>query len=253
MMFALILAVSIGFGCGGKGGTSGGGTGTVPIPKGSISLSSKSSQKTPKGATVESEKGVTAAQLAIVDEGLTQAFTGGKTSGWTDNGKAYNYALYKIQIPVEPCQPSPETKTPSFLVRGDNYDGSVYDQYNSGGLLPADQQNDFDKYVKDGIGVVFAAEMVTGMNTEGSTINGSQSMISSFVVCQDVAVLENGARFGAEHSIIAHYDGDYYAQTETHSTISHPLLPKQGMARGLVSKKRNPARNVKLPTIRVVR
>lgn len=252
MMFALILAVSLGLSCGGNSDHSSTGVGKVPIPRGDISLSAKTVQQTTRGARVESENGLSAEQLAQIDEGLTQAFNAGRASGWVDNGKAFNYSLYKVQIPVEPCRPSRETQTPSFLVRGDNYDGSVYDQYNSKGLLPENQQTDFNKYVKDGAGVVFAAELLTGLNTPGSTVNGSPSIYASFVVCPDASVLTNGTRYGAEHAIVAHFDSDYFNETHTHSTIAHPILPKRTAARGLVTTKPVPVKNPVLPIIRAV-
>ena len=188
MMFALILAVMLLWGC----------KDAPPTPE-TVALSSKVVQSTPKGAQVHSETGVTEEQLVAIDKGLTTAFTNGRASGWEDNGKAFNYSLYKIMIPTNPCTLSPESSTPSFLVRGDNYDGSVYDQYNSKGELPKSEQNGFDKYVKDGVGMLYASEMVISMNA----FDSSPPTYSSFVVCPDMSVLSNGVNYGAEHAIIS--------------------------------------------------
>jgi hypothetical protein len=234
MMFALILVVGLSackeFQPSNPGGS------TVPVPKGMVSLSHDKVQQTPKGARVESAKGLSDNQLNLIDAGLTQAFADGKASGWADDGVAYNYARYTIYIPADACVLSPESKTPSFLVRGDNYDGSVYDKYNSKGELPADQQNDFKKFVPDGIGVIYAAELLVDLNTEGSLKNGQQAVNASFVVCPDESVLQNGAEYGAEHAITARYDTDYFLLTQTHSTIGHPILPKRQMSRGSSAK-----------------
>ena len=123
----------------------------VSIPPGDVDISPDTQQQSPQGAWVYSKHGVTDEQLLQVEAGLTQAFNDGRASGWADNGIAYNYSRYIIYIPVEPCKPSPGDNVPSFLVRADNYDGSIYDHYNPGGELPALQQTAWKKYYTDGI------------------------------------------------------------------------------------------------------
>lgn len=204
--------------CGGNNGAS-----VVPLPHGDVSISDKVVQTTPLGTQVRSEKGVSDADLVSVDEGITQAINDGKSSGWTNTQTPYNHSLYIVYIPLNGCKPSPLQQIPSFLIRADNYDGSIYDQYNSKGLLPTEQQNSFDKYVRDNIGVIYAAEMLMGLNTPGSVTNNIPNTHASFVVCQET--LKEGSRYGAEHNIIAHYDANYFKETMTHSTKAHPLLP----------------------------
>lgn len=185
-----------------------------------VTTSRDVSQKTPKGAIVYSKSGVTTNDLADVDAGLDKAFADGILSGWVDNGTAYNYSLYNIYIPVEPCIPSPKWGTPTFKLRADNYDGTIYDQYNSKGELPKEQQTEYIKYVRDGVGIILAAELVLQFGT-----TGDKPTPASFIVCQ--GVLKDGSRYGAEHNIIRQYDPVYFQQTQTHTTIPHPLLPKR--------------------------
>jgi hypothetical protein len=73
------------------------------------------------------------------------------------------------------CQPSPESHTPSFLLRADNYDGSIYDQDPS-----------------PGIGRIYAAEYVIA---DGNVIS------NEYVICQsdDEVYTKNVVRFGPEH------------------------------------------------------
>lgn len=222
----ILLAMTI-MACGGNDNGDGGIN--VPSTKDQVRLSSKSKQTTPNGAEVYSLNGVTQDDLVKTDEGLTQAFTDGRASGWTRDDVVYDYRRYRIHIPADGCVPSPETHTPSFIVRADNYDGSVFDQYNTKGELPQDQQDGFNKYVKDNIGVIYASEMVLTYLR-----NAPQDMKAEFIVCQEI--IKDGARYGAEHVIASSFDPWYFSLTMVHDRIPHPILPKQNV---LVQKNQN--------------
>lgn len=120
--------------------------------------------------------------------------------------------FYDIYTSPYPCQPSPVQRVPSFLVHGDTYDGSEFDQYNSEGAG-----------VKDGIGVIFAAELVINIGTPNS-----QPPRGQMYVCPDASVLREAIRNGAEHMIIANNDNEYFWLTVYHGNgFYHPLLPKR--------------------------
>lgn len=173
------------------------------VRNGAIQLSEETKQTTPLGATVYSLKGVSAEQLALVDSGLSMAFRGAKGSNYSE---ALDHAFYSIFIPKANCVPAPESKVPAFLVRADAYDGTNFDFLNPKGVG-----------VKDGIGVIYAAEMVLNFGP----------LRGEMVACSDLSVIENAVRFGAEHIIIArNSDIDYFFETQFHDKKSHPLLPK---------------------------
>lgn len=166
-------------------------------------------QITPNGTRVAGVFRLNDAQLASVDSGLTGAFNDARISG-------YNLALepsfYYISTPLTKCVPSPEQHVPSFYVRADSYDSTEFDQYNSKG-----------KGVKDGTGVIFAAEMVLSLGTPGSTLN-----YGWMIACPDQNVIADAVRNGAEHIIIANNDSEYYGITWFHGYgFYHPLLPKR--------------------------
>lgn len=171
----------------------------------------QTSNRTPKGVTLVGT--YTDAQKQVIDEALTQVFKDAKAEGYVDHPVlTHNY--YTVQQPPQPCVPSPVSGIPSFKVRGDNYDGTEYDQYNPKGVG-----------VKDGVGYVLAAEQVNSFTPKGT-----------MTVCIDDSVLSNGVRHGAEHILLKPLDPSYYSQTETHLTKGHPLLPKT-QAKGLKAQK----------------
>jgi hypothetical protein len=155
-------------------------------------------QKTSSGVTVASKAGVSADVLNAVDAGWKQAIADGKASGYTQKLEASNYT---VLIPDEPCQPSTEQQIPSFKVRADNYDGSQYDL-----------NNPLGQGVKDGIGIIWASEMVASYEPK----------IEAFV-CPEVA--QNGTDYGFEHGLVKFNDPAYYAVTATHTAGGHPILP----------------------------
>jgi hypothetical protein len=165
---------------------------------GYVKTSIKNSAQTAGGAWVKSEKKATTEQLAAVEAGLTAAFNDARLSGYT---ALLDQHSYTVLFPVKDCVLSPVFQTLSFPLRADVYDGTIYDQYNPKGAN-----------VKDGIGVILAAEMVTQLSGE-------------MIACPNSP---DAVRNGAEHIIIYNNDSDYYARTWYHGdSVSHPLLPKR--------------------------
>lgn len=178
-----------------------GGTNWKNESDGYVKTSIATSQKTSEQATVYSKDGISQEQLALAQQGLTDAFNDARLSGYS---RTLNSSGYTISIPVIPCVPSPVFGTMSFQLRADSYDGTEFDQYNPRGAG-----------VKDGIGVILAAEMVTDLS-------------GSMIVCSDASVIKDAVRNGAEHIIIWNNDNEYYSETWFHGGggMSHPLLPK---------------------------
>src|SRR5690606_11262492 len=86
---------------------------------GAVATSRDTEQITPKGAVVYSKNGVSNSVLSKIDTGLDKAFEDARTSGYTQK---LDHRSYDIFIPRFECIPSPESKTPSFLIRADVYD-----------------------------------------------------------------------------------------------------------------------------------
>ncbi len=173
---------------------------------GGVILSTESSQVTPNGVKVRGNSSVSPSQLQLIDAGITGAVADARISGYA---RDLNYDHFAVYTPPYRCEPSPEQRVPSFLVRADSYDGSEFDQYNSKGVG-----------VKDNIGVVYAAEMVLDLGTNGNE--------AQMYVCPDASHLKDAVRHGAEHQIIASNDNDYFNLTWYHGDgFYHPLLPKR--------------------------
>lgn len=184
------------------------------VSNGTVPISDTNKQKTPKGADVWGKNPVTQAQLELVDAGLDDAFAAAALSlkpDGTSYDQALDHAHYKIWTPDDACVPSPEQHIASFKIRADVYDGTQFDQYNTKGYL-----------VKDGVGVIFAAEEIRSVGTPGS--NPPQG---EMICCPDDEYLRDATRNGAEHCIIATNDNDYYNATAVHTNYFHPLLPKR--------------------------
>lgn len=188
---------------------------------GLIITSRENTQTTVNGARIFGKFAVSNEQLIAAESGLKTAFEAARADGLKNK---LIYSFFEIFTPPYSCIPSPEMRTPSFLVRGDAYDGSEFDQYNPRG-----------KNVRDGIGVVYAAEMILSVGTDGSSVQNGQ-----MYVCPDI--LENGARHGADHILLANnpyeFDGyDYFWCSINHTDgIDHPLLPRNGRCSGTSSK-----------------
>ncbi len=172
---------------------------------GVVETSQNQKQTSPKGVTVYSDAGISNDLLILIDESLDEVFEDAKSEGYTS---ALTHSFYDIFIPKFGCMLSPISQTPSFMLRADVYDGTEYDVYNPKG-----------NGVKDGIGVIYAAEKV--LNIDNIKTRGQM------ICCNDISIIKNSTRHGAEHIIIANNDKTYWDATWFHDTFQHPLLPKQ--------------------------
>jgi len=170
-------------------------------PNGMIAIDRSTSQFTPAGTLVVSKSGISNESLAAADLGLSDAFRDAVDSRYT---KAMSRTHYEILIPKIDCVPSPRDATPSFTVRADEYDGTEYDYH-----------------PKQGLGVIYASEMVLSVGTPGSI-----PPIGQMVVCPEISQIRNAVRHGAEHILIANNDPDYFWETWFHGNgRGHLLLP----------------------------
>lgn len=176
--------------------------GNAPASVTEVHTTRSVTQKTASDVAVVSKAGVSAEVLNGVEQGWQQAKADAKASGYT---RKLDGSDYTVLIPDEPCQPSPEQQIPSFKVRADNYDGSQYDL-----------NNPLGQGVKDGVGIIWAAEMVAGYGETGR---------AEGYVCPDLA--ENGTDYFAEHVLVKWNDLAYFDLTATHTTGGHPILPHQ--------------------------
>lgn len=191
---------------------------------GQVLITTETGQATPFGVRVYSKDGLSAKTLELFEQGVSTAFAGAKDEGFTEK---IEFGFYEVYTPPYQCLRSPETQTPSFLVRAnpDPWDGSVYDQYNPQGVGK-----------KDGVAVVFASEMILSLGTDGSTYK-----IGQMYVCPDESVASNAAQYGVEHIALAnnpynqkvnpqmkYNDGwTYFNCSVFHeNNINHPLLPR---------------------------
>lgn len=177
-------------------------------PNGMVRTTVKVSSRTPKGAIVYSRTKPTESALATIDRDLQGAFTDAISSGYTAK---LNSAEYVIFFPYYGCKLSPIQQIPSFELRADVYDGTEFDHYNPQG-----------ESVKDGVGVIYAAEMVITLSGE-------------MIACPDST---GAARNGAEHVIIYNNDTEYFLATWFHGGgVYHPLLPKQDLPPNAIKQK----------------
>lgn len=178
-------------------------------PNGMVAIDRSVSQFTPAGMLVLSKESISTDILTAMDNGLGDAFRDAALSRYTARmGRSH----YEVFTPAIPCVPSPRDQTPSFTVRADEYDGT-----------------EFDYHPKQGIGVIYASEMVLSVGTPGSI-----PPIGQMIVCPDISQVRNAVRHGAEHILIANNDAAYFWETWFHGNgRGHPLLPhKQKPAAG---------------------
>jgi hypothetical protein len=186
----------------------------LQTPIGSVAVSEKVLQTTPKGVLVYSESGVEPLLLDEVDKGVTELHIQARMSGFRDS-KIIMSDDIEIFIPPFACIDG------SFLLNaGGTYDGSSYDRWNPKGYG-----------VKDGKSVITAAEKVLSFGTQ-------QGENAKLYVCPEV--LKLGTQYGLEHIYLSRfsyteenrlqppYDGiSYFQNSLNHSGgISHPLLPR---------------------------
>ncbi|HNQ14063.1 MAG TPA: hypothetical protein PKM58_00780 [Pyrinomonadaceae bacterium] len=158
-------------------------------------VSSDSIQTTELGIRVAAKSPRSAEFLAEVDRAASKVFFDASREGYREWLDGARYVIYV----KDDCTPSPVARIPSFKIRADNYDGTVFDQD-----------------PRPGIGYVFASEWVFKDN---GTPTGE------FVICADFGNLARNVRYGMEHVILYFNDPVRYAATETHTSGGHPLIP----------------------------
>ena len=165
---------------------------------------------TPKGTKVLALN-PSPTQLNLIDEGIQRSIDNARLSGY-NNDRVLNHSFFTVRGTDEPCVLYSGVYV--MVVRSDSYDGSVYDKYNPLGELPLEQQTDFNKYVKDGVGKVYSPEVA------------SESSEGIFTSCMNEQGLATSAQYASEHIIIGNLDKNYHEVTKVHNVYAHPLLPK---------------------------
>lgn len=194
-LFISLLWCVLAFSCDKPPGNAGPSNEPMPAP---VHVTRAFTQKTDSGVKVVSKDAVNRAILSAVEDGYQQAKKDAITSGYKNKLEGSNYT---VLIPDDPCEPSTVQAIPSFKLRADNYDGSIFDLYNPQG------QN-----VKDGIGIIWAAEKVESYDpAEG-------------FVCPELA--KNGTDYFCEHVLAFWNHRAYFDATATHTTKEHPILPE---------------------------
>lgn len=153
-------------------------------------------QTSPQGVRVASYRGVGAEFLDAVDAALNELFLDAVSLGYSNRVAHDQYLIYV----KHDWELSPVDRVPSFRVRADNYDGTIYD------VDP-----------RSGIGYVYATEYVI------RGLNGIPT--GEYVITNDPDNLARNVRYGAEHIILYFNDPVRYAATETHTSGGHPLIP----------------------------
>lgn len=159
---------------------------------------------TPASPRVASAMGVSNKQLEVIDTALRDL-----QLDLAAEGQTYSFDPSTSIIYVKhDCILSPISQTPSFLVRADDYDGTVYD---------------YDP--RPGIGKIYAAEYVI---TDGSFLT------DEWVVCNvpdnDVYTADT-ARFGKEHKVLHDNDRPRFDATVNHASgPPHPLIARRALA-----------------------
>lgn len=151
-------------------------------------------ETTPAGVRVASKNGVGMAFLDRIDNSLRRLFENAVRDGYTQKLSFSDYIIYV----KHDWELSPVDRIPSFRVRADNYDGTIYD------VDP-----------RRGIGYVFATEYV---------IKIGDAPTGEYVITTDPNNLERNVRYGAEHIVLYFNDPVKYYATETHTTGGHPLI-----------------------------
>jgi hypothetical protein len=201
---------------------------------GGVMTSTQVQQETPKGAHHYGKSRMSDAQLQAVDAGLSVRAELARADGLTN---ALQHSFYDIFTPTFDCQPSPEWRVMSFLVRGDfPWDGSEYDQYHFGQkklTQPYRENGVLYIWPRDGIGVVFASEFIISVGTPESRPARGQ-----MYVCPDMSVVSEAVANGLDHIALAN-NGDAYPDGYTYfwcslyhgadsqgRDLSHSLLPR---------------------------
>lgn len=178
-LLILILAISLS-GCSWiKGGDK--------TPK-DVKVYSDTHQVTPMGVNIYSKNGT---DISGIDETMAVLFNDAQRLGYTNMISFSDYSVFVL----DNCED--RNGVPSFRMRADSYDGTVYD------INP-----------ETGVGEIYASEYVI-MDWMGYPTN-------SFVVCSGNATVT--VRYGAEHIILFNNNRDRYEETKIHFTGGHPLF-----------------------------
>lgn len=171
------------------------------------------------GITIYSENIIDDALLVEVDRAYEDETRRARTEG--GYGAIMAPTSIDIYLPADGCVLSPVYKAPSFKLRADaSWDGSLYDQHYSKRFNPPRTITENGTQVvlhseRDGVAVIFAAEMLAGLSTPGSIPPRDAA-----VVCP--GLLYEGTRNFLQHALIAHNDASWFWATNGPSH-SHPI------------------------------
>jgi len=155
-------------------------------------------ERTPNGILLASKNGTTEEFKTIADASLNEVFADASALGYQDG---LNFSQYIIYV-LDNCTPSPVTQTPSFRLRSDSYDGTIFDQD-----------------PRPGIGYILASEYV---------FPESNGVSTNYVICSDIANAANNVRYGAEHIILWQNNPAEFERTKFHGNgIYHPIIPQR--------------------------
>lgn len=161
-----------------------------------LQVSSDVQERTTNGILIASKNGVSSEFKNIADSSLNNVFADAAALGYREG---LNFPAYTIYV-LDTCTPSPETQTPSFRLRADSYDGTIFDQD-----------------PRPGIGYILASEYVI--------LSGNDPTMS-YVICNDLPNAANNVRHGAEHIILFNNDRNEYDRTKFHGYgVYHPIIP----------------------------
>lgn len=197
------------------------------IPSGYVPHTTEKKWVTPLGQTIygAADEIVTDQMIAEADEAYNERIANAVRDS---QGTYQNFpppTSIDIFIPSVPCQLSPVMQVPSFLMKaGPDFEASIYDQhYSKGPYDPPVHRNGVDLYSEpDDCAVIFAAELLLSLSTDGSSIPpGFSEPRNQWIVCPGKFWRE-GCGNGLDHVIVAHCDGGYWDATNGPLHI-HPI------------------------------
>ena len=158
-------------------------------------------ERTPNGVLIASKRGESSEFKDTVDSSLNDLFADASALGYSN---ALNFSDYIVYV-LDDCTPSPEQHIPSFRLRADEYDGTIFDQDS-----------------RPGIGYILASEFV---------IKDGNAPTTEYVICNDLANARNNARYGPEHIILSRNNLQEYQRTEFHGNgVYHPIVASRNNA-----------------------
>jgi hypothetical protein len=163
-----------------------------------LTVYSTTQERTANGALVASALGESSELKQAIDESLTNVFADAAALGYSNKLSHSDYIIYVL----DDCIPSPVNHTPSFKLRADEYDGTVFDQD-----------------PRPGFGYILASEFVIQDGTPPTPT-------TEYVVCNDLENIRDSARYGAEHIILYNNNLPEYDRTKFHGNgVNHPIIP----------------------------